>query len=194
MTRRRLSIIDTMPTPNLLTLPPELLLRIGSYLTKADSILISLCCTKLHTVYYIPEPLATSPKSLFWMMIVANNRKKGKEMLAKWEVRMQILPFLNHWIARVVHEAGERAIHDEGARTQEGNGRWEICTGCACYKIKTNAWRRGDEFGDVVDGSDAFGNEPGSGWEGLHVDHFCTSCCREWEDMRVSYDVGICAS
>ncbi len=95
-------------------------------------------------------------------------------------------------------EPAKPALQDEDADDIDDLVTWEICVGCACYKVETDDWQEGWDFYDVLDENATFADWVGIKWSILHdrieEGSFCKSCCQEWENLRVSWDVGVCAS
>lgn len=90
-----------------------------------------------------------------------------------------------------------RALHAEDADNIDHSVKWEICVGCACYKVETEDWKRGWEFKAVMHEDCDYEYLHGSEWDILHrrieEGSFCGSCGEVLDDYGFSWGVGICA-
>ena len=186
-----------MLTSKIITLPPELQSEIRSYLSKADSISLSLCSKRLYTANSF-RIQSRFPANSFWAMLSSEHDDVKKQLLAQWDTRIQLLPRLRRWIERVTGDAAIRSVPEEDYDLSVYHVWWEICVGCASYKIEKDGWKEGVEFETVIDQSPAFEDWLAPQWQGVerHIydGMFCQSCCREWDGLNISWDVGVFAS
>lgn len=104
-----------------------------------------------------------------------------RTMLMQWRTRHLLLRRLDPWVKRVMGDVRER---DEHAEPMNALDVWEICAGCACFKVRSEEWKEG-YFEDVMDEDPIFGPWIGEARETLHgvvLDGlFCESCDRGWK-------------
>ena len=180
-----------MPGPNLTTLPPEMHLRIRSFLTEVDSIPLSLSSKRLYEVYS-RQPTVGFSKDRFWTMILGDDYEDRKQILALWNTRLEVLALLRHWTERVTGDAALRVSLDEDANTIDRVALWEVCVGCASYKVHTDDWQDGYDFVDVISDKIALSDHwQGPDWlvnmEWRVLDGiFCKSCSLKWENLGFS--------
>lgn len=137
--------IITMARSYLDNIPTEINLAIQSYLTAADSIILSLTCKRLQKLHARP-PLRSFSPGAFWTMVKCfecGNGEKCEDHVFKiqqWVTRNEVLPRLRGWIKRVIdHRDGDISLMDQ-------LDEWDICVGCTVFKIDDGYWTNGHEF------------------------------------------------
>jgi len=179
-----------MSGPHLTTLPPELLLKIRSYLDGADLISLNLSSRRFYATHP-RQPWVKSAANSFWKMISLDvgDYELQQRMRAQWNLRLKVVLRIRHWIERVIGDNAMRALQDEDTDILDYIVTWEICVGCACYKVENDDWKDGWEFEDKLDEDISDEQWSGEEWEILRghakEGRFCKSCCQEWEKVGV---------
>lgn len=179
--------IDMMSSTNLLSLPAEIHLKIGSYLTEGDLIPFSLASRRIYPLSFCQPQRKWTTDSL-WVLMVTNDSILRKQLLTQWDIRLKVLPRLREWTKRVV-----------GITTLQGESGWlRVCTGCACYRFCSKDWEEGLWFFDVFLEKTSYkrlnmwDREIVGGY--FRTGDFCRACSRKWDNIGPSWDVGVAAS
>jgi len=168
-------------------LPPEIHHGISFYLTNADSISLSLTCKRLYKTH-ARQWRSTFSRYNLWSIISADDYAVQKTILKRWTARNLVLPRLSRWIQCVIDET---CLRDEHPNPMDHLNEWEICVGCARFKVFKDGWGEGWEYEDVMNGDAVFDCWIGEDWHILQrfvLDgQFCGSCIREWGKLRAQW-------
>lgn len=174
-----------MSSPNLLSLPAEIHLKVGSFLTEHDLVPFSLASKRLHAVIFC-QPQHKWTTDSFWKMMATDDSELQQQLLVQWDIRLKYLPRLRDWTKQVA------GINRDSS--------WRVCNGCACYRVDKQGWEEGHELWYMT------GLQEETTIDRLPREYrtilqrrvrkgaFCRVCRGKWENIGSSWDVGVLAS